>query len=321
MSYTRKKSGFSKANEKGVDTSGTPNGMNQQAKAVVDMLIADLDKGVIPWRMPWKTGGVGSSLPTKADGKPFSGFNLITLIAFQFSRGFECPIWLTYNQAQEAGGQVKKGAKSVPAILYKTKVTESEGEEDKVLKFLKTYRVFNVEEIEGLPEAYYAAPEPKRPATPDEIHEFIAACNPSVIIHGDSAYYNPLKDEIVMPARERFFMANEFEMTLLHELGHWSGAEHRCNRNLSLKTHTERAYEELVAEFISVFLGLHLGFPVMETTFENHKSYLRSWVHNFQDKQQTFLKAAAQAQKAVDYLVNLAQPQMTTTHDDIDLAA
>jgi antirestriction protein ArdC len=237
----------------------------------------------------------------------------------QYARGFDHAIWMTFEQAKEAGGQVSKGAKSEGAILYKTNVKNEGAEDEQVLKYLKNYRVFNVAEIEGLPDHYYQKPAPQRKATTDELHEFISGLNPTVMIHGDMAFYHLEKDMIVMPPRDQFESELEFDMTLLHELSHWTLAPHRCDRKVDLKTHAGRAMEELVAEFTSVLLGMHLGFPVAEKTFDNHVAYLQSWVKNFRDRPDAFLKAAGKAQQAFDWLIAAGTTKTSSDHETSDV--
>ena len=290
------------------DSHANVSSLSPSTQQMVNLVLDKLEKGVIPWRKPWAVSSI-PFMPTRADLKPFSGFNLIFLMMAQYARGFDSAIWMTYEQAKEAGGQVIKGAKSEGAILYKTSVQNEGAEDEKVLKYLKSYRVFNVSEIEGLPDNYYQKPVPRRSATTDELHDFIRKVNPSVFIHGDMAYYDLEKDVIVMPPRDQFETELDFNMTLLHEISHFTLAPHRCDRKVDLKTHAGRAMEELVAEFTSVLLGVHLGFPVKEKTFDNHVAYLQSWVKNFRDRPEAFLKAAGKAQQAFDWLVAASTAQ------------
>ena len=97
------------------------------------------------WRKPWDARSCGEvHLPLRADGQPFGGMNAITLLMAGAAGGYASPFWLTYAQAKRAGGQVRKGERSMPAILYKTRIVEdSDHDEDaRVLRYLKCYPVF-----------------------------------------------------------------------------------------------------------------------------------------------------------------------------------
>ena len=266
-------------------------------------LIDQMDKGDLPWRRPWKNRS-RPQLPTRADGQPFSGTNLWMLAMQMAMHGWSNPRFLTFNQAKDLGGMVRKGEKGCHAILYKTTEIEGEGGDDpKVLRFMKSYVCFNAEQIDGLPEGHYEVPE-ALPADPDALNGFFRGIDFKLIHKGDMAFYLPDQDAIVMPAAEQFVDRDSYNSVLGHELIHWTGAGHRLDRKLENYRYRDcRAREELIAELGALQLGLLIGLPVEEKLLPNHAGYLQSWVRLLKDHPAELIKASGQATKAVDFLI------------------
>ncbi|MFP1132960.1 ArdC-like ssDNA-binding domain-containing protein, partial [Asticcacaulis sp. W401b] len=195
-------------------------------------IINELAKGTAPWRKPWKT--VRPSLPLRSTGEAFSGMNAILLSTIQMAHGYASPYWLTYNQAVAQGASVRRGERGSPAILYKVKVVDGgegaggsdgseggEGDGDRVLRFLKSYAVFNAAQIDGLPDIFYPEAaasgersfEPLSPAVVSIIAHFPAP----VVVGGDRACYVPAADRIHMPQRISFESDADYVATLFHE--------------------------------------------------------------------------------------------------------
>ena len=278
--------------------------------------IADqLSQGVAPWRKPW-SGLARPTLPRRSTGASFSGMNAVLLSTLQAVHGYQSAYWLTYNQAVEAGGAVRRGEKGSPAILYKTRLVEGGGEaeqgaDDKVLRFLKSYVVFNADQIDDLPERFQSEPLPV-PQTSDgfafspEIARIIETFPVPVAYGGDRACYYWLTDRISMPFRASFDSDEDYVATLLHEFAHATGAKDRLDRFPTTDCRSDYAREELVAELASHLTSLHLGLNPSQSVFRNHVAYIESWAKILQDRPGELLKAAGKAQAASDFILKFA---------------
>jgi len=272
-------------------------------------VIAALESGVAPWRKSWSAGTI-PSMPLRSTGDAFSGMNAILLSSLQALRGYDSPFWLTFNQAQDAGGHVRKGERAAPAILYKTRCIDGDagdGSDDKVLRFLKSYGVFNACQIEGLPETFHPV-APLEPAVIAPLNADVVAIMehfPVAVSHGgDVACYHVLTDRISMPPRSAFESDEYYVAVLLHEYGHATGAKHRLDRFEPNETRTDYAREELVAELTSHLTSMHLGINPSRSVFENHVAYLGHWAGFLKEKPSELLKAAGKAQAAADMILS-----------------
>lgn len=288
---------------------------------ITDRIVADLEKGVRPWVQPWSVGNAAGRVtrPLRHNGMPYQGINIILLWSEALARGFASPIWMTFRQAAELGGHVRKG-ESGTTVVYASQFTKTEtddrGEEiERGIPFLKAYSVFNVDQIDQLPEQYYPKPVPvidpvKRIAKADA---FFDATGARVVYSGAHAFYAPSTDHIQLPPFESFRDAESFVATRAHETIHWTAPPHRVDRDLSRyhKDRSERSREELIAELGSVFLCADLGIvPELEPR-PDHVSYLASWLKVLSDDKRFIFSAAAHAQRAVAYLHEL-QPASAT---------
>lgn len=294
---------------------------------ITDRVVADLEKGVRPWMQPWQSSNVVGRVtrPLRHNGLPYSGMNVLLLWSEAMARGFSNPMWMTFKQALELNGAVRKG-ETASMVVFASRFTKTEtdtaGEEfDREIPFLKAYSVFNVAQIEGLPDHYYEQKvEPVRdPIARIEHADRFFANTGAVIRHGGSqAYYAPSLDIIQMPRFETFRDAASYVAVLSHEATHWTAAPHRVDRDLSryAKDRTERAREELIAELGSCFLCADLGIvPELEPRAD-HASYLAYWLKVLADDKRAIFSAAAHAQRAVAFLHGL-QP---ATAEDLDAA-
>lgn len=280
--------------------------MNTALDTILDTIIAELDKGVAPWRQPW-ANGARPGFPLRSTGEAFSGMNAILLSMLQATRGFGSAYWLTFNQAKDLGGNVRKGEKASPAILYKTRTIEGEAEDggdDRVLRFLKTYSVFNADQIDGLPELFTPSPtvETDEPLA-DDITAIMANFPVPVTHRGNMACYMLAEDRIRMPPRASFLNDECYVATLLHEFGHATGAKHRLDRFAVHETREDYAREELVAELTSHLTSLHLGINPSQSVFKDHIAYLGYWANLLKDRPNELLKAAGKAQLACDMIL------------------
>ncbi len=123
-------------------------------------------RGIEPWNAEHAAGKI--TRPLRHNGIPYKGINVIMLWSASVAKGYACPLWLTFKQALELGGNVRKGERG-ELVVYADRITRTEtddkGEEtERAIPFLKGYTVFNAEQCEGLPAHYYAKAE--APALP-----------------------------------------------------------------------------------------------------------------------------------------------------------
>lgn len=224
---------------------------------------------------------------------------------------------MTFKQALELGGGVRKGETGsmvVFASRFTRTETDTRAEEiDREIPFLKAYSVFNLAQIDGLPDQFYRRQaEPVRDpiARIEHADQFFANTGAAIRHGGDRAYFAPVTDHIQMPPFQTFRDAASYVATLSHEVTHWTSAPHRVNRDLSryAKDRSERAREELIAELGSCFLCADLGIAPELEPRPDHASYLGSWLRVLGDDKRAIFSAAAHAQRAVAFLHGL-QPE------------
>jgi antirestriction protein ArdC len=279
---------------------------------ITDKIISDLEQGVRPWMKPWNAEHAAGRItrPLRHDGTPYAGINVIMLWSSAMEQGFSAPIWMTFRQAKELGGHVRKGEKgslSVYANTFtKTETNEATGEEeDKEIPFMKGYTVFNVEQVEDLPGSYYAA---KEPPTLDvtlrnaELDQFFSNTGAIINNGGNRAFYAPGPDQIQMPPFEFFKDVESYYATLSHETTHWTRHKTRLDRDFGRKRWGDEGYamEELVAELGSAFLAADLG--ITPEVREDHAAYIESWLKVLKNDKRAIFTAAAHAQKAAAFL-------------------
>lgn len=280
--------------------------------SVTNQIITALESGSLPpWRKPW-TGG-GAFLPLRHNGISYRGINTLILWIQSDAMGYSNPFYMTFKQALEYGGSVRKGEKST-AILWceprsKTETADDGSEEESRFWISKVYRVFNAEQIDGLPDKYTVKPSHTLdPAQRIEHADAFVKNTGASVRHGSGgAYYRPSEDFINLPPFESFESPETYYGTALHELSHWTGAPQRLARDLKPSTDRQAyAKEEILAELASCFLAAQLG--IEPVTREDHASYLAFWLEAMKSDSRYIFTAAAAAQKAADYLTNL-QPK------------
>jgi len=284
------------------------------AASITDELIGIIDRGVLPWRKPWRVGG--SSVPLRHNGEPYQGINNFLLTMRTLMVGFMSPFWMTLRQANEQDARIVKGSRSSVVVYYGTTERDrnesasddkADTDETRTIPFMKSYRVFNADQIEGLDASFHPEPPdaqdyPERAPIP-HMQGFFEAIGATVSFSGREACYVPNLDKIYMPAIELFEDPLNFYAVWGHELGHWTKARHRLNRSYGDARFGNTAYarEEIVAELCTVFLGQKLGFSAH--TLELNAAYLDNWLRVLRSDKRAIFKHAADAQKACDYLV------------------
>lgn len=268
---------------------------------VTKTIITLMESGNLPWEKPWEKGAdrADGFMPYNAVSKKnYSGIN--TLLLWAASRTYGRNSWVTFKQAQELGGTVKKGEKASLVIFYKKlRIEDKVTKEKKDIPMLRHYYVFNTEQCEGLklPALQPVIP----PASPSGAVLDIAN-RLAVDLHhgGDRACFIPSQDSVHMPRFEKFKGEAEYSAVLAHELTHWTGHEKRLKRDLSGMFGCEKyAKEELIAEMGSAFLCAELG---IEYEARHHAAYLQSWIKAAKEDTKFIFQSAAAASKAVSML-------------------
>ena len=271
-------------------------------QTVTDSIISALETGVKLWsclrqRVPGMSG-----LPSNyATGAAYSGMNIMLLWYSASEKGFSDSRWMTYKQAKAEGGQVRKGEHGTTAIFYATLEKENDAGEVEHIPMLKTFTVFNVQQIDGLPlTTETGSPEATFGPVP-QAENLLRKSGANIIEKGQNAFFISSTDEIHLPERYLFAYAANFYATGLHELVHWSGGKSRLNREMKGKFGSEGyAFEELIAELGSAFLMADLGI-VGEV---QHESYIASWLKALKNDKRYIFKAASSASKAHRYLMD-----------------
>lgn len=252
-------------------------------QTITNRIIADLEKGVRPFMKPWSAENRAGriSLPLRANGVPNRGINILMLWSQAMERGYGSPHWMTFKQAKELGAFVRKGEQSSEVVyastLSRTETDEHTGEDStRNIPFLKTYAVFNAEQIDGLPETFRSLPE----KTLDPMQRigraecFIRATGADVRHGGGKAYYSISDDYVRMPLFETFVDPQSYYATVAHELTHWTRHMTRLDREFGRKRWGDEGYatEELVAELGAAFLCADL--ELTPEVREDHASYI-----------------------------------------------
>lgn len=224
---------------------------------ITDRIVADLERGVRPWTQPWTVANTAGRItrPLRHNGQPYSGVNVILLWSEAVARDFTSPTWMTFKQAIELGGHVRKGETS-STVVYAGRFTKTETDVngdgiERDIPFLKAYAVFCVDQIDGLPEHYYGRPATVSTPIERNAHADAFFANTGAVVRhgGTMAFYAPSSDHIQMPPIESFRDAESYVAVRAHETVHWTAPSHRVNRDLSRygKDRSERAREELIA--------------------------------------------------------------------------
>jgi len=271
---------------------------------ITEQILAQLERGTVPWRKPWRT-----SFPKNlVSGKPYRGINVLMLGV----QGYESAYWATFRQVEKLGGTVKKGEHGTLVVFTNWfEVMDKETGEEKEIPFLKSYVVFNLAQTTGIE---VPAEEQKAPVSPIARCEEVVsgmADKPRIGFDGGSrAYYLPLTDSVHLPAKTKFESTEGYYGTLFHELVHSTGHAKRLARKgvIDVAGFGSESYsqEELVAEIGAAFLcgttGIDTGIV------ENSASYIAGWLKSLRDDRKLVVVAAAQAQRAVDYINGSTAP-------------
>ena len=274
-------------------------------QAITDRFIEQLKKGTVPWQQPWT-----SCVQNIVSRKPYRGINAFTLGMTDRTS----PFWLTYKQALDLGGHVRKGEKSLPVIYYKilekqdaagNVVVREDGHPSRV-PLVRWANVFNLDQTEGIEAPAITTTESARPPLERAaaIAENAKLCP---IYHaGFAAVYSPKDDIIRLPAPTTFHSQEDYYLTLFHEMTHATGHGSRLDREgitQPAKFGSERySKEELIAELGAAFLSNEAGI-LNQVQFNNSAAYLNSWIQKLENDPRMIVSAASQAQRSTDFVL------------------
>jgi len=275
-------------------------------QTVTDRIISIIERGVLPWRKNWSAGsGMPKNLVSK---KEYRGVNIFLLSAMPFSS----PYWLTYKQATDLGGYVKRGEKSTPVIFWKmldahNQESEEETRSNGRIPLLRQYHLFSVEQCEGIE----VPPDPEEtvnPFTPIERAEQIIAGykdRPEIHYGGNRAFYRVSDDSVQMPHEYSFDRSESFYHICFHELSHSSGAAHRLARKEVIERNEfgseDYSAEEICADLSASMLCGVAG--ISNETIEQSASYIDGWLSVLRSDKKAIVIASARAQASADYIL------------------
>lgn len=263
-------------------------------------IVADMEAGAMPWERGFSAKNrTGSMLPSNATtGKTYRGINILLLWARAMELGVNSLEFLTYKQAEEAGGNVRRGEKGSQVVFFtKLDIKDKATGKDKQIPFLRQFTVFHSSQVEGC--TLKANGPIEAPAMPEDTVDFIKLLGAKLTHGTNQPCYTPALDLIKMPFPQDYKTADGYRCTLYHELTHWTGADGRMGRKLSTSQGTEQySREELIAELGGAFLCAEFGVPYQT----RHASYLDHYVKLLKTDSKAIFQAASAAQKAVDYM-------------------
>lgn len=268
-------------------------------KDIVKDLREALERGVAPWQKPWSE--VEDGMPRNAlTGHFYSGNNACRLYLKQQLMHYTDPRWLTYRQAQGVKWDIKTKLGEVGTYIWVCV--------DADRKQYIPHVVFNAQQFDGLtclkpyvPKVEKRAPVEKRC---DKAERILRESGARILYGGNRAYYSPLDDYIKMPMLRSFDTSADYYATVLHELAHWTGHETRLNRDLSGCYGTKSyAFEELVAEISSMFVSAETGIDQTKEHFDNHASYVNSWLEVIGKDDEVLFGAVGLAHEAAEEIL------------------
>ncbi|EJU09698.1 hypothetical protein LH128_27621 [Sphingomonas sp. LH128] len=287
----------------------TPRNSRDIAREVTNTIVSWLETGTTPWARSWSLTGEGGR-PLRHEGTPYNGINCLWLWTIADARGYRSRYWMTARQAEELRAHVRR--KADPSMSIYASSFRKAGQPGlpgeatgQLIRFLRHYIVYNADEIEGLPDYYYARDVPPTPSLlsqrQDAIDSFFAAIPAEVRHGGDEAYYSPLGDYIQLPRPGSFRSGDAYASTRAHESAHWSGSKDRLNRTFGKRFGDEAyAVEELCAELTASYVCADLGLPT--ELHDSHASYLAHWIRVLRTDHSAIFTASAKAEQAFNYL-------------------
>ena len=281
---------------------------------ITDQLIAAIEAGATGWRMPWYTLA-NAGTPVNVDGRPYRGMNAVWLPVAASAHGWETGVWGTYRGWQRHGGQVRRGERGTPVVLWKQTTrhdpTDTDTTDDSAMTgqrrslFARAYTVFAGEQVDGADDTiatrHEGRPERDAPERLETAERFFGALDARVVEGGNRACYEPATDTIRLPTLAQFRTAAHYYATRAHETVHWTGHRSRLARDLTTRFGTDAyAAEELVAELGAAMWCAQTGISAV--TRDDHAAYLAGWLRVLRADPRALVTVASRAQAAVDWL-------------------
>jgi antirestriction protein ArdC len=280
-------------------------------QVITDQIVKLLETGVRPWSRSW--GGSEVALrPLRVTGQPYRGINVLVLWMTAQANGYTNSTWMTFNQAKELGANVRKGEHGAQIIYYTTRVVNEGTEDEQKYPMLRTFTVFNCDQIENLPEKFLVKAEPIIAVAKNEriphVEAFFNALPIEVKHGGVKAFHNPQTRRIQMPNFEDFFTPEAYYTTRYHESIHWTRHKDALDRNFGQARYGDDGYamEELVAELGAAYGSADLG--LINHPREYHANYIASWLKVLKNDKRAIFTAASHAEKAVKHLHEIVNP-------------
>lgn len=283
---------------------------------VTDKIIRELEAGRVPWVQPWDNASPDAAIgmPKNANtGNTYSGINILLLWASGIEQGFKAQKWVTFKQALEIGGNVRKGQRGTTVCYADTFIPKSEqerqiqtGEQAQSIGFLKRYTVFNVEQCEGLDIETDKAAEKTEADLIPAVKTIIDNMGVPFHFGGNKAFYMPSIDAITMPPMSAYYEPINFYRTAMHEISHSTGHKSRLDRKLdNARGSKGYAFEECIAEISASYICASLSIrPTVR-----HSDYIGSWLELLKKDKRAIFKAASQASKAADFVLAFGEGQ------------
>lgn len=299
--------------------------INSDRKKIVDKLIENMEKGYFLSKDEWDKFAIRPQNPVS--NLSYKGVNRLKLSLAASKEDYKDPRWVTFNQARDKGWNIKKGAKSV--LCEKWVFTKNVKEKDsngKVIEktvklerpFPNYFRVFNGEQVEGIPELKFESLKDKKILDIADTFIKSSECKISEVAQ-DRAYYTPSKDTITLPLREVFKDESSFLKTLLHEMGHSTGHPDRLDRSMKgVFGSPEYAREELNAELSAIFIQGDLGMTIEGEHLNDHSDYLKSWIAVLKKDYNELFRACSSAEKIAERLYKNYEEVNDRSHDNVN---
>lgn len=304
--------------------------MASAAEILTEQITKALEAGTIPWRKTW-AGGLSGPAANLNSGRRYTGFNALWLSFVAAMTGYTVNLWATYDGAKRLGGNVRADEKGTKAVYYtvtekcpdcgkwsKATYTDDAGytcpkcghhtdDKPEVRFFAKYYNLFNIAQCDGL-DAYMPDDPGKQDHTPIADIEAVFANmqNPPKIVHPGRPSYAPKLDTVYMPELGQYEAPEHYYHDLAHEVAHSTGHASRLNRpgitDFDVWGDAQYAREELVAEMAAALLAIEWG--ISAPTFDLTAAYVASWLEVLNDDPNMVIRAASDAQKAVNYILS-----------------
>ena len=287
---------------------------NDVYQQVTTQIIETIEAGNTGFQLPWHRMAAGMPVNISS-GNSYNGINVVALWAAEMEEGYDASVWGTYKQWAAKGAQVKKGEKASRIVFYKPlEIEDKDSGELKKIPMAMISLVFNVAQVEGYTEH---KPETQPINASFDVNRLVLASGAEIEHRGQTACYIPAQDKILMPEKNLFVETETrsvtagYYATLFHELTHWTGAQHRCDREQLMDRSSDvYAFEELVAELGAAFLCGEFGLSCEGR--EDHAGYIAHWLDAMKGDNRLIFKAAAQARKAVEYLKQVLKIRHST---------